>query len=592
MKRIFAGLSAFLISTAPAWAVQPVQPGPQLLCHRTANEDVPENTLESLEQAALLGCNVVELDLRRTLDGKIVLNHDGLLERLTDGTGDAEKSFYGDLQLRDVGSWMADRFTGMHVVLLEDVLRMARQMDVRLVLDMKSKDMGPDVLQMLQREGMLQRVQFNAEWQEVKKLYPEATDAGYMTAWVQPGVTADQVNGYHRQGKAVVANFSANDHQMDLVSMKAAVAAGVDGINVDFPRIGADAVGRPVEEKLRTLIVSAGSGVGEDRVRAILQLARYQGFLLQDKFGHWLLYPDDYVSRAAALALVNARPRTPPSLFDEALRSDHSNVRANAAWALGMLKAPADILIPLLQDKEPQVLQQVLLALSRMPGNVRADVLLPMLSNDDSSVRSSAALALAKHQPEVAVVAISTQLQKEINAERIIYEDYVKRGRPKLAEAEVATITASFRCQVQMMHAISMIKGEAATKLLVAQAFRPDDDFSQFNGIIAGFQLWDRIVEDPQPAVAALASADTTVADRAEWMLVKAGKAVLPEVRKAMGSENPYVRSRAIQIAAWQGDVESLPAMQSIQTANGPDAAQATWAIEVIKSLNPKPEGR
>src|SRR6202008_3784 len=62
----------------------------KLFCHRTANEDVPENTLESLKQAALLGCDVVEIDLRRTLDGKIVLNHDGVLERLTDGIGETE----------------------------------------------------------------------------------------------------------------------------------------------------------------------------------------------------------------------------------------------------------------------------------------------------------------------------------------------------------------------------------------------------------------------------------------------------------------------------------------------------------------------
>src|SRR6202789_1558768 len=68
--------------------------GVQLLCHRTASEDMPENTLESLEQAALLGCNVVEIDLRRTLDGKIVLNHDGVLERLTDGVGETEQTYY------------------------------------------------------------------------------------------------------------------------------------------------------------------------------------------------------------------------------------------------------------------------------------------------------------------------------------------------------------------------------------------------------------------------------------------------------------------------------------------------------------------
>jgi len=31
-----------------------------------------------------------------------------------------------------------------------------------------------------------------------------------------------------------------------MMAMKAAVAAGVDGVNVDYPRLGADAVGRPV----------------------------------------------------------------------------------------------------------------------------------------------------------------------------------------------------------------------------------------------------------------------------------------------------------------------------------------------------------
>jgi glycerophosphoryl diester phosphodiesterase len=77
---------------------------------------VPENTLESLEQAALLGCNVVEMDLRRTLDGKIVMNHDGVKERLTDGVGDTEKSCYDDLRSRDVGGWMGERFAGERMI--------------------------------------------------------------------------------------------------------------------------------------------------------------------------------------------------------------------------------------------------------------------------------------------------------------------------------------------------------------------------------------------------------------------------------------------------------------------------------------------
>src|ERR1700677_136585 len=126
MKRVCAVLVVMMVaSAAKARALQP--DGVQLLCHRTANQDVPENTLESLEQAALLGCNLVEIDLRRTLDGKIVLNHDGVLERLTDGVGDTETTYYDDLRLRDAGSWMGERFAGMRIALFDDALRLARE---------------------------------------------------------------------------------------------------------------------------------------------------------------------------------------------------------------------------------------------------------------------------------------------------------------------------------------------------------------------------------------------------------------------------------------------------------------------------------
>src|ERR1700728_5157573 len=97
----------FALMVQLAYAI-PTHHATELYCHRTANQDVPENTLESLEYAALVGCNVVELDVRRTLDGVLVLNHDGILERLTDGIGETEQTYSGDLQLRDLGGWMGD----------------------------------------------------------------------------------------------------------------------------------------------------------------------------------------------------------------------------------------------------------------------------------------------------------------------------------------------------------------------------------------------------------------------------------------------------------------------------------------------------
>ncbi|QHN03571.1 glycerophosphodiester phosphodiesterase [Granulicella sp. WH15] len=586
MKRVCAVLLVMTFAAVKAKALQPG--GVQLLCHRTANQDVPENTLESLEQAALLGCNVVELDVRRTLDGELVLNHDGVLERLTDGIGEAEKTYYGDLQMRDLGGWMGDRFTGMRIVRFEDALSLARKMDIRLVVDMKTKGTGADVLSLLQREGMLERVQFNGEWADVKQLYPAATDVGTGTAWVQPGVTAEQVKAYHHEGKAVVTNFSANDHQLDLASMKAAVAAGVDGINVDYPRLGADAVGRPVERKINDLEVQASSGESLSRAKAILTLSKYSGFPLQERFARWMLNADDNVSRAAALALVTARPQTPVLVFAEALRSNHQDVRANAAWALGMLHAPANMLLPLLADKDPRVLQETLMALVRAPGDVSAAALLPLLSNETAAVRGAAALALAQHQPEVALGPISRQMRLEMKASLKLGEDYERRGKPQLTQPEIDEITSRFRSQMKMVQALSMLKGPDAIRVLEELAFQSDEGFTQLDSVVAGFKLWDRIGTEAQPAIDALGSSDSQMADRTEWMLVQAGKAVLPDVRKALGSEKPMIRERAIRIVAWQGDTESLETLRTMQKAGAANADLLAWAIEKIKSLHPK----
>lgn len=565
-----------------------LQPGQvQLLCHRTANEDVPENTLESLDEAALLGCNIVEIDLRQTLDGKIVLNHDGVLERLTDGIGDAETSYYDDLQMRDAGRWMGDRFEAMRMPLFEDALRLAREDDIRLILDIKDKGIGAEVLRLVQGEGMLQRVRFGGEWADVKQQYPRANENA--PVWVQPGVTREQVTAFHLKGKAVIANFSAEaGHEMDLAGMKAAVAAGVDGINVDYPRLGADAVGRPVERELAALVAQANAGESRSRVTAILQLSRYRGFDLQNAFTHWLLDSDDRVSRAAAVALVKARPQTPPAAFAEALRSANPDARANAAWALGVLRTPANILLPLLQDQNPQVLQETLVALSHMPGEVKAEMLLPLLSHRDPPVRGAAALALARQQPAVAAKAIPSQLRSEVKAATALYDSWVGSGKPKLTQAEIDVVMAYYRCQMKEIQAISMLHNPEATEALEEQAFRPGQDFSQMNGVVAAFQLWDRVGAESQPAVQALGAADSNVADKAEWILVQGGPSVLPAVREALGSRNERVKARAIQIVAWQGDLGSMQSLRTIQQTDPQDAELATWAMEKIETLHPK----
>jgi glycerophosphoryl diester phosphodiesterase len=251
-----------------------------------------------------------------------------------------------------------------------------------------------------------------------------------------------------------------------------------------------------------------------------------------------------------------------------------------------MLDAPAASLLPLLGDRDAGVLRAALLALGRAPGAVSANVLLPFLSHDDPATRGAAAIALARHQPQAAITAVPGQLQKEIDAERILHEGYVKRGEPKFSPPEVAAIMKSFKCQMEMTRAIAMVENDEGTRALAALAFRTDEGLSSYDGIVAGFQLWDRISADPEVAIAALGSSDPKVADRAEWILVKANPAVLPSLRKALGSSNQGVRERAIRIVAWQADTGSLPILRAMLEKDPSNTASVNWAIEKINNLH------
>jgi glycerophosphoryl diester phosphodiesterase len=50
-----------------------------VLAHRGAWDRAPQNSLEAVRRAAALGCDGVEIDVRRTADGRLVVVHDGRL---------------------------------------------------------------------------------------------------------------------------------------------------------------------------------------------------------------------------------------------------------------------------------------------------------------------------------------------------------------------------------------------------------------------------------------------------------------------------------------------------------------------------------
>jgi len=160
------------------------------------------------------------------------------------------------------------------------------------------------------------------------------------------------------------------------------------------------------------------------------------------------------------------------------------------------------------------------------------------------------------------------------------------RSAARYTQQEIDSITANFREQMKLVQALELLPSSDALDLLATQAFQTLDEHSSMNALVAGYQLWDRIADDPALAVQALSSRDADVVNRAEWVMVKASPSVLPILRESLRSAPPAARERLIRILAWQGDSESLPLLGELQQSNPENSALIDWAKQKIQTLS------
>jgi len=83
--------------------------------HRGAMALEPENTLRSFRRAEADGADVIELDLRASADGVVVVMHDASVDRTTDGTGRVADLSLAELRRLDAGH-------GEHVPTFDEVV--------------------------------------------------------------------------------------------------------------------------------------------------------------------------------------------------------------------------------------------------------------------------------------------------------------------------------------------------------------------------------------------------------------------------------------------------------------------------------------
>lgn len=104
---------------------------PLVIAHRTCPPHAPENSLLGIERAAALGADVVEVDVRLTLEGRPVLLHDRTLRRTTGLPGPPYLHREATVLAREIGAGERVPSFGEALAALPAGLRMAVDVKVR-----------------------------------------------------------------------------------------------------------------------------------------------------------------------------------------------------------------------------------------------------------------------------------------------------------------------------------------------------------------------------------------------------------------------------------------------------------------------------
>jgi glycerophosphoryl diester phosphodiesterase len=109
---------------------------PEIIAHRGASEEAPENTLAAIELAWRQGADAVEVDARLSRDGQIVLMHDASTERTGGHFARVANQTLAELKTLDVGRWWGDDWAGEPVPTLAEALDTVPS-GGRIVIDLK-----------------------------------------------------------------------------------------------------------------------------------------------------------------------------------------------------------------------------------------------------------------------------------------------------------------------------------------------------------------------------------------------------------------------------------------------------------------------
>ncbi len=254
---------------------------PLLIAHRGGAGLAPENTLVAFEPSLHdWGADMLEMDVRTSRDGVVMVFHDSTVDRITEGTGRLDEKSVEELRELDAGFHFRDtegitafRGKGVRIPTFEEVLEAFPS--TRLNVEAKDRESAVPLVEIIRRHGAEQRVLVAAEWERNRRKV-----AGYPGPWgasrrdvtaffalsgtplgplYTPRVDALQIPERDRWFQVLTPRFLREAHRRNIPvhvwtvnepeDMRRLLSLGVDGIQTDRPDLLApimtEMLGRP-----------------------------------------------------------------------------------------------------------------------------------------------------------------------------------------------------------------------------------------------------------------------------------------------------------------------------------------------------------
>jgi glycerophosphoryl diester phosphodiesterase len=109
-----------------------------VIAHRGDHTQAPENTLKSFEDAIAIGADYVEIDLRTSRDGRLVIMHDASVDRMTNGKGKVNELSFSELHRLKIRN-PSDPESGFYIPTLTETLQLCKDR-IQIYLDFKDAD--------------------------------------------------------------------------------------------------------------------------------------------------------------------------------------------------------------------------------------------------------------------------------------------------------------------------------------------------------------------------------------------------------------------------------------------------------------------